>query len=152
MGHLALSVFQTLCFVHAKVGAEQTVQVIDVQIQDAAGAGAAFADVTAEPNRFAVLHLRDSSLLQLFDWQVDIFDRATFFDVAQVADAVGFKERFVLGRSVDEADVIVDVDADVLVIEALWSQTAVTMEVAILVAVFKVKALWRFARLMHSIL
>ena len=66
--------------------------------------------------------------------------------VAQVADAVGFKERFVLGRSVDEADVIVDVDADVLVIEALWSQTAVTMEVAILVAVFKVKALWRFAQ------
>ena len=127
--------------VHA---AEDLIVAEAVLIPDAALAVAVFAAVRTEPDRLAVLHLSDRERFQVFDRKVQVADAAADH-VAQVLDGVDFSVGLVCGRRVDDADVIVEVDADVLFIEFQRGQAVVRVEFLVLVAVFEVELLHRLA-------
>ena len=146
MGHQALAIVQALGFGHGEPGIQQIFQTTDVEIHDAGIPLGVLAHVAAEPDGLAVFHLGDGSLLQLFDGQVEVAHGAALFHVAQVLHGVAAAVGLILGGSIDEADIIAQVNAHILFKEALGGQALFTVEVVVLIAVLKGKGLGRLAQ------
>ena len=141
MGHQALAVIQTLGLGHGELGVQQVFEAADVEVHDAGIPLGVLADVAAKPDGLAVLHLGDGGFLQLVHRQVQVAHGAAFLHVAQILDGVAAAIGLILGGGVDEADVIAEVHADVLLKEALGGQARLTVEVLVGVAVLKGKGL-----------
>ena len=146
MGHQALAIVQALGFGHGEPGIQQIFQTTDVEIHDAGIPLGVLAHVAAEPDGLAVFHLGDGSLLQLFDGQVEVAHCAALFHVAQVLHGVAAAVGLILGGSIDEADIVAQVNAHILFKEALGGQPLFTVEVVALIAVLKGKGLGRLAQ------
>ena len=146
MGHQALAIVQALGFGHGEPGIQQIFQTTDVEIHDAGIPLGVLAHVAAEPDGLAVFHLGDGSLLQLFDGQVEVAHGAALFHVAQVLHGVAAAVGLILGGSIDEADIVAQVNAYILFKEALGGQALFTVEVVVLIAVLKGKGLGRLAQ------
>ena len=114
VGHEALAIIEALSFIHGELGVEERFEVKSVQIHNAAVANAALADIAAEPNRQAVLHLGDGCRFQVFNRQVKVLDGATLCDVTEERDGVGLAVGLIGRRRIDEADVPGKIHVDVL--------------------------------------
>ena len=87
-----------------------------------------------------------AALLQLFDGQVEVAHGVALFHVAQVLHGVAAAVGLILGGSIDEADIVAQVNAYILFKEALGGQALFPVEVVVLIAVLKGKGLGRLAQ------
>ena len=145
MSHQTLAVLQSLRLVHAEGGSKEVVHTVKIQIHNALTAGT-LSYITSEPYRLAVLQLGNGSFFQLLDRQVYIFYLAAFQNIAQILDAVAAIVGLVFGGRVDDADVLIQIQANVLLIECLRSQVQIPVEVFIFITVLEIKSLWRFSK------
>ena len=128
MGHEALAIIEALSLIHGELGVEERFEVKSVQIHNATVANTALADIAAEPNRQAVLHLGDGCRFQVFNGQVEVLDGATLCDVTEERDGVGLAVGLIGRRRIDEADVLGKIHVDVLFEERLRSDAEVAHE------------------------
>src|SRR5450830_743781 len=131
--HGTLSIQDALSLVTDEPLAVDEVIFKDRRVQDTEVLLFELAHVAAEPYGPAGDQHIDRGLLENLDGGVQVPDTLRLDDIAQVADRVQMVHGFVGRRTVDEADLVLEVHADVPPKKLLWRDGTVTVEDASLV-------------------
>ena len=144
--HLAGVVVQHIFLGHGSVKAGQSRFVVLVNVPARLFAVVVLAAVGAEPNDFALIvfavgELLDNECLEFVHFEVQIAYVRAADHVAEVLDGVRLVEGLVFRRSMDDADVIVKVIADIGFKELQRSHITDGDDLAVLVLVFEIEFL-----------
>lgn len=132
--HAALIIVEALGLVEFAAGAAEEILVVHVEVEDAQVAVELFAYVAAEPDDFAALDGLDGGLLHDVHFNVEVADGMAAHHVAEELHGVHLLVGFVLGRGVDQTDVVVKVDAHEFLVELLRGHDTFAVEFAFLIA------------------
>ena len=137
MVHGAVAGIQLGCLVEIEIHIQRILVIELFVIPETGISVAVLAAVAAEPYDFAVFQLLQGCFLEFVERQIEQFHTVAADDIAEVFDGIQFMERFVVCRTVDDADIFVEVGAEVFLVEFLRCDIVFGVRFVILVIVFE---------------
>ena len=131
---------QHVCFGHLQIHAEGIAISQRLIIPETGLTIAVLGTVAAEPDDLLVFQLFQDEILEIIQRQVQIehFIFCTCH-IAQILDCIGLIVFLILCRAMDDADIVIQIDAQILLIHFLRSDIVIGMVLVFLVVVFESK-------------